>query len=213
MIVYAVIIIDEGGRPLVSQYYQSTDDAPDEVLLAAVLTAFRDLAKDVTSQKTWEVETLGMGRLFYHTKSIGTFSVFMVTNDPKCPEDLLQTIGLRFMREHPHEVIDDYYGDFGIFKEFQQMITDLLKEKKVIDESRHLKSTRRFSVGGIFDLPSDLQAAALALITLKEGTLEEISKECGESSLQTVNALNQLQKMGYIGRREKGGKQLFFYSE
>ncbi|MHA1945564.1 MAG: hypothetical protein ACXAC6_01055 [Candidatus Hodarchaeales archaeon] len=213
MIVYAIYIIDDGGRPLLSQHFQSTDNIPDEVLLGAVLTAFKDLSADVTSQKTWGMETLGMGRLFYHTKSFGPFNVFIVTNTPKGHENLLRTIGLRFMREHHQEVVHDYFGDLRIFDTFKQTIQEILQEQNLVDESGRIISTKRFSVGEIFDLAIDLQATALALITLEEGTLEEISKESGESPIQTVNSLNELQKMGFIGRREKEGKQVFFYSD
>ena len=38
MIVYALYIIDEGGRPLVSQYFQPSDDVPNEVLFGALFT-------------------------------------------------------------------------------------------------------------------------------------------------------------------------------
>jgi hypothetical protein len=117
------------------------------------------------------------------------------------------------MREHHQEVVHDYFGDLRIFDTFKQTIQEILQEQNLVDESGQIKSTKRLSVGGIFDLSIDLKATALALITLEEGTLEEISKESGESPLQTVNFLNELQKMGYIGRREKEGKQVFFYSD
>ncbi len=212
MIVYALYIIDEGGRPLLSQYFQSSDDVPNEVLFGALFTAFKDLAADVTTQKSWEMKTLGIERLFYHTKSFGPFNVVIVTNTQKGPENLLQTIGLRFMKEHREEILQDFLVDFRLFDPFKEIIQEMFQAETLVDESGKLSPTKRFSVGGIFDLPPDLQTTALALITLEEGTLEDISKECGENQVQTTKSLNSLQKMGFIGRKEKEGKQLFFYS-
>ncbi|PWI46767.1 hypothetical protein CEE45_15170 [Candidatus Heimdallarchaeota archaeon B3_Heim] len=212
MIVYAIYIIDEGGRPLVSQYFQSSDDIPNEVLFGALFTAFKDLAADVTTQKSWEMKSIGIERLFYHTKSFGPFNVVIVTNTPKSPENLLQTIGLRFMKEHHKELVIDFLVDLRIFDSFKEIIQNIVKEENLVDESGQLKPTKRFSVGGIFDLSSELQSTALALIALEEGTLEAISEESGNSQLETVNSLNILQKMGYIGRKKKEGKQIFFYS-
>ena len=213
MIVYALYIIDEGGRPLVSQYFHSSEDIPNEVLFGALFTAFKDLAADVTVQKSWEMKSIGIERLFYHTKSFGPFNVVIVTNTPQGPENLLQTIGLRFMREHKQELLRDFLVDLQKFDPFKETIQEIMRDENIIDESGQLKPTKRFSVGGIFDLPSDLQAAALALIAIKEGTLEEITKESGENKMDTINSLNSLQKMGYIGRKVKDERQIFFYSE
>ncbi len=213
MIVYALYIIDEGGRPLISQYFQSSDDIPNEVLFGALFTAFKDLAADVTAQKSWEMKSIGIERLFYHTKSFGPFNVVIVTNTQKGPENLLQTIGLRFMKEYHTEILQDFLVDFRLFDPFKETIQEIVQEENLVDESGQLKPTKRFSVGNIFDLPSDLQTTALALITIEEGTLEEISKESGESKDRTEESLNSLQKMGYIGRKAKNGKQVFFYSD
>jgi hypothetical protein len=212
MIVYALYIIDEGGRPLISQYFQSSDDIPNEVLFGALFTAFKDLAADVTTQKSWEMKSIGIERLFYHTKSFGPFNVVLVTNTQKGPENLLQTIGLRFMKEHHEEILQDFLVDFRIFDSFREHIQEIFQKETLVDESGKLSPIKRFSVAGIFDLPPDLQTTALALITLEEGTLKEISKECGENHVQTAKSLNTLQKMGYIGTKEKDGRQLFFYS-
>ncbi|MHA2108143.1 MAG: hypothetical protein ACW99R_10595 [Candidatus Hodarchaeales archaeon] len=212
MIVYALYIIDEGGRPLVSQYFQPSDDVPNEVLFGALFTAFKDLAADVTTQKSWEMKSIGIDRLFYHTKSFGPFNVVIVTNTQEGPENLLQTIGLRFMKEHRQELVKDFLVDLRIFDPFMETIQEIVQGQNLIDESGKLRPTKRFSVGGIFDLSSDLQATALALITIEEGTLEEISEESGENQVQTEKSLDSLQKMGYIGRKAKDGKQVFFYS-
>jgi hypothetical protein len=213
MIVYALYIIDESGRPLVSQYFQSSKEIPNEVLFSALFTAFKDLVSDVTKQKSWEMKSIGIERLFYHTKSFGQFYVIIVTNTQKGPENLLQTIGLRFMKEHHKELAVDFLVDLEIFNSFKKIIQEIVQEENLVDESGQLIPTKRFSVGGIFDLSTDLQATALALITLEEGTLEEISKESGNNSLQTEEALNSLQKMGFIGSKTKEGKRIYFYSQ
>ncbi|MHA1976787.1 MAG: hypothetical protein ACW98I_07820 [Candidatus Hodarchaeales archaeon] len=213
MIVYACYIIDDAGRPLLSQYFQSSDDIPNEVLFGALFTAFKDLAADVTVQKSWEMKSIGIERIFYHTKSFGPFNVVIVTNTQNGPENLLQTIGLRFMNTHAKELVRDFLVDLRVFEPFKEIVQEIVQGENLIDESSQLKPTKRFSVAGIFDLSSDLQATALALITLEEGTLEELSKESGESLAETENSLRTLQKMGFIGRKAREGKQIYFYSE
>jgi DNA-binding transcriptional ArsR family regulator len=61
----------------------------------------------------------------------------------------------------------------------------------------------------LFRLPDAIRLTMFVIIRLKEATTSEVSRETGRSrSVESIH-LNQLQRMGYIGKYRKGRKIFF----
>ncbi|MHA2334379.1 MAG: hypothetical protein ACXAEU_20295 [Candidatus Hodarchaeales archaeon] len=85
----------------------------------------------------------------------------------------------------------------------------VLQEKGVI---LSVKPTKRLTTGEIFNLPHNLQETALTMLSIEEGTVEDIAKEIGKPLEETRKKITSLQKMGYIGMIQKEGKTVYYPS-
>jgi len=75
-----------------------------------------------------------------------------------------------------------------------------------------LKATKKLSTGEIYSLPQELREIALVILALEKGTVEEIAKEIGKSVNVTLEKVNSLQKMGYVGMTQSEGKKVYLIS-
>jgi hypothetical protein len=78
-------------------------------------------------------------------------------------------------------------------------------------ETIYVNPIKRLATGEIFNLPYDLQPTALVVISLEEGTIDEIAKESELSFEDTAKNVIALQEMGYIGKKDSGGRIVYFY--
>ncbi|MFX0206812.1 MAG: hypothetical protein ACFFDT_12570 [Candidatus Hodarchaeota archaeon] len=209
MIVYAVYIITEDGRTVLSENFQSTKDLPDSVLFGGVLTALQQMTSEMTSHRS-EMKSVEIEGLSYHMRSFGLIRVVLVTDAPKTPEEILQTLGLRFIKNYG-EVLMQSDFNLKIFDPFRKTIKEIV-EQLVTDISKSIQPAKKLTTGEVFSLPTELHSTALAIISLESGTLNEIAKESGNNVKTTKKNLASLQEKGFIGTRKEKGIIKYFCS-
>ncbi|UCG03243.1 MAG: hypothetical protein JSW11_04480 [Candidatus Heimdallarchaeota archaeon] len=207
-IIYAVYVLTEDGKTLISEHFQSTEDIPNEVLLGGLFTALQSMAKDMAKQDT-EMKSVEIEGLSYHIRSFGLIRIVLVTNVPKTPEDIIQTLGLRFINEYG-DILTQAEFNSSVFSPFKDTIQDIMKQLVGYDESKSIKPSKRLNTGEIFSLPHHLQATALALVTLEEGTVSDIALESGEETEIIEKNLATLKEKGFIGTKMRKKKTVYF---
>ncbi|MHA2225427.1 MAG: hypothetical protein ACXAC8_09495 [Candidatus Hodarchaeales archaeon] len=210
MIVYAIYIITDDGRTLISEHFQSSEEISNEIILGGMITALQHMTTEMTRGDS-ELRTIEIEGLSYHIRSFGLIRIVLVTDVPKIPEEIIQILGLRFMNEYA-EILMDWDSNLNTFIPFKSTINEILQMETVTDESKSIKPTKKLGTGEIFSLPHHLQSTALALVSIEEGCIEDIAKECGEDVIDIKRNLTVLQKEGFIGRKEKEGKTYYFCS-
>ncbi|MHA2296516.1 MAG: hypothetical protein ACXAEU_16895 [Candidatus Hodarchaeales archaeon] len=212
MIVYAVYVISEDGRSIVSEHFQSAEDIPDDLMLSGLLTALQGVAAEVSKDQS-ELKSIEIEGLSYHIRYFGFYRVVLVTDVIKTPEDIIQTLGLRFMKEFG-EVLMEGGGlvNLKTFSPFKKTIYEIIKQETISDESKSMRPTRKLTTGDIFNLDHELQPTALAMISLEEGTVEEIANESNLSIEITEKNVIKLQESGYIGEKYTNEKTIYFCS-
>lgn len=210
MLVYAVYVIAEDGRTILSENFQSTEDVPDEILLGGLLTALQYVAIEMTKDKS-EMKSIKIEGLSYHIRSFGLIRIVLVTDVPKTPEEIMQTLGLRFINEYGDVLMQTDFN-LEIFDPFKQTIQEIVKKFFGYDESISIIPSKRLNTGEIFSLPHYLQSTALALVSLEEGTIKDIAKESGEKLKVTKKNLATLKEKGFIGTKEKKKETIYFCS-
>ena len=205
MIIYAVYIIKSDGRPIVSEYFQSEDDLPSETLLAGLVTALKGFSSEVLQNEMNAIEVEGLA---YHIRSFGFYNVVLVTNLKREPQEIIQDVGFRFMKQYGDDMLDKSIRA-DKYLPFKQIIKEIVGYHSV-DESSSIKPSKLLSPGEIFDLPVELLQVAIALLAIKEGTAEEIAVESDERINNLSDKLEKLRKLGYIGVKNKENKKIFF---
>ena len=79
-----------------------------------------------------------------------------------------------------------------------------------IDIRGSINPSKKLSTGEIFSLPHHLHSTALALLTIQEGTLEEVANEVETPEDVIKKNLNELQQLGFVGLKKDGQLSLFF---
>lgn len=208
MIIYAIYVITEDGRTILSENFQSSEDIPDAILLGGLLTALQNITSEMTKARS-EMRSIEIEGLSYHIRSFGLFRIVLVTDVPKTPVDIIQMLGLRFINEYG-EVLMDWDSNLSIFTPFKKTIREIIQKETITDDSKYINPTKRLTPGNIFSLPHPLQSTALALLSLEEGSARDIAKESEKTIKITKENLISLQKMGYVGTKQKKGKTLYF---
>jgi hypothetical protein len=209
MIVYAVYIITEDGRTILSENFQSTKGLPDDVLFGGVLTALQAMTAEMTNHRS-EMKSVEIEGLSYHIRSFGLIRVVLVTDAPKTPEDILQVLGLRFIKNYG-EVLMQKDFDLNIFDPFRKIIEEIVQQLET-DVSKSIQPAKKLTTGEVFSLPTELHSTALALISLESGTLNEIAMESGNTVKTTEKNLTALQDKGFIGTKKENGSVKYFCS-
>jgi hypothetical protein len=209
MIVYAVYIITEDGRTILSENFQSTKGLPDDVLFGGVLTALQAMTAEMTNHRS-EMKSVEIEGLSYHIRSFGLIRVVLVTDAPKTPEDILQVLGLRFIKNYG-EVLMQKDFDLNIFDPFRKTIEEIVQQLET-DVSKSIQPAKKLTTGEVFSLPTELHSTALALISLESGTLNEIAMESGNPVKTTEKNLSALQNKGFIGTKKENGSVKYFCS-
>ncbi|MHA2075806.1 MAG: hypothetical protein ACW97X_14390, partial [Candidatus Hodarchaeales archaeon] len=150
--------------------------------------------------------------LCYHIRSFGLIRIVLVTNLSRTPEEVLQRLGLRFMKQYGETLID-WDSNLDVFLPFKETIKEIIEHGTTIDVSKSIIPSKKLSPSEIFSLPHYLQATALAIISLERGTIQEIADETDEESLQTIQTnLSSLLELGFIGKSKTNEKDIYFCS-
>ncbi|MHA1982808.1 MAG: hypothetical protein ACW967_00540 [Candidatus Hodarchaeales archaeon] len=211
MIAYAAYVISIDGRPFVSVKFQSAISIPDDLLLGGLFTALQAVTSELTSQKS-ELNSIIIENLSYHFKSFGDFRIVLVTNLQEEPTNLMHMLGLRFLKEYGEQIIDLGVFDESDFVHFKLVMKELISRDLSIDESSTINPSIKFTTGEIYGLESAIRPTALALISLREGTVNQIAKESGLDEEITNNNLDHLQEKGLVGKKNHKGEIKFFCS-
>jgi len=82
MIVFAIHIITDDGRTILSEYLQNPEDLPDAVLFGGFLTALQNLAIEMTRNRS-EMRSIEIEGFSFHIRSFGLVRIVLVTDLPK----------------------------------------------------------------------------------------------------------------------------------
>jgi len=210
MIIYAVYIITTDGRTLLAETFH--ENIPNDILLGGLLTALQNMATEITKSKS-EMKTIEIEGLCYHIRSFGLIRIVLVTNLPRSPEDFLQKLGLRFIKQYGETLID-WDSNLNVFLPFKDTIKEIMKIGTTIDGSKSIIPSKKLSPTEIFSLPHQLQATALAIVSLERGTIQEIANETEEESLQIIKGnLSSLLEKGFIGKTKANEEEIYFCSQ
>ncbi|UCG03241.1 MAG: hypothetical protein JSW11_04470 [Candidatus Heimdallarchaeota archaeon] len=210
MIVYAVFVISNEGRILLSENFHSLEGITDDVLLGEVITAIQDLSSETKKANT-EISSVKIKGLSYHIRSFGLFRIVLVTGIPKNPEEIMQVLGFRFINEYGNVLLQTDYN-LSIFDQFKETIKEFFPDEKIIDKITLIKPRMKLGVGEIFNLPTHLQKTALALISLQQASIDDIIQESGDTLTNVEWNLTSLESMGFIGKKQVNGKIIYFSS-
>ena len=198
MIVYGVFIIKSDGTPLLTEYFQSKEDLPDNSLLGRYFIALKGFTDTFLKN---EIKTIEVEGLAYHIRNFGFFNVVIVTNFGEQAGAILQDIGFRFMKQFSEDLLetDTRLDKFLSFRSVLEELIDFYS----FDKSQSIKPTKVLNTKDIYDLPYDLQPVALTMLSLGEGTVKEIANESNIKIKDLQVRLERLQNLGYIGKKEK----------
>lgn len=205
MIIYAVYIIKNDGSPLLSEYFQSEENLPNSVLLGGLVTAIKGFTTEVLQDDMRTIEVEGLA---YHVRSFGFYNIVLVTDLSKEPGKIIQELGLRFMMMYGEEMLEKA-NRVDKFTPFKDTIKEIIGIQS-FDESGSIKPSKILNTKEIFDLNNDLQAVALAMISLGEGTISQIAEESEIGERDLEQKLDQLQKLGYLGKKTKNEMKVYF---
>lgn len=205
MIIDSVYLLLPDGRCIFSKSYVETEIDPH--LLGGLLNAF-----NIASQQ-WLREGVRKfvseeGRNFI-IKDFSSFLVVIAGILNTDEELILEKIGLKFLSKYGNTIEKWQEGNIGILKDFEQDLNKILNLDRDKNTSRILIKGQKLDEPyldslTIISLPKDLQKTALALLTLKEASLETIAKETSRSIMQERQFVEELVKLGYIRKEEKG---------
>ena len=198
MIVYGVFIIKSDGTPLLTEYFQSKEDLPDSAMLGRFFIAIKGFADSILKN---EISTIEVEGLAYHVRNFGFFNVIIVTDLSENPDNVLQDVGFRFMKQFSEEMLNAETR-LDKFYSFRKTLEEII-EFYSFDKSQSIKPTKFLNTRDIYDLPLDLQPVALTMLSLGEGTIKEIANESNIKIKDLKLRLEQLQHLGYLGKKEK----------
>ena len=206
MIIYAVYIIKKDGVTILSEHFQSAEELPNQLLLGGLLGAIQSFSIETLGEEMKTIESEGLA---YHIRSFGLYLIALITDLNKEPDNLIQELGLRFMRMYGEQILENE-ARIDKFYPFKNIIREVLGQ--TYDETASIKPSKILNTKEVFELPSELKPVALAVLTLGEATLEDISKEAELSLTDTEALVLQLQHKGYLGKKEQKDKVLYFSS-
>ncbi|MFW9914522.1 MAG: hypothetical protein ACFFGZ_02830 [Candidatus Thorarchaeota archaeon] len=122
-------------------------------------------------------------------------------------------LGIHFMKEYVEGLVDDALNVvLDGFTTSPKTRIEGLSAERLSEEALSLKPTKVLSPKEIFYLPHQFQATALAIVTLQEGTLEEIAAESGLDQDRTQKHLARLREMGFVGVKMSAGRPTYYCS-
>lgn len=212
MIIDSVYLLLPDGRCIFSKSYVETEIDPH--LLGGLLNAF-----NIASQQ-WLRE--GVRKFISEEGSnfiIKDFSSFLVvvSGDLKVDEEIiLEKIGLKFLSKFGNRIDSWQSGNIGILKTFENDLNKILNITSDNNTSRLLPKNQKVDEPfldslTIINLPKELQKTALALLSIKSGTVEQVSMETNRSANQEKEFLEQLANLGYVLKQEKANNKTIIY--
>lgn len=209
-IVYAVYILHHAGSPLFAKLFQAPKDAPPTEILSALLSAFTSIVKDIT---TGDPKSFITDTVHYHMRRFRGVQVVIATNTTELPLNALNKLGLIFMKNYGEYLLTEWKGDVSRFQAFERVADTVINSYFEFDTTKMINPTKKFSTMYLYYLDNHLKGTAISLVTLKEGTLEQIADLCEEPPRSVYNNLRELQGLGYVGIKRRDDEFIYFYHE
>ena len=97
----------------------------------------------------------------------------------------------------------------GRMKRIEDRLDVLEKMIKTVETSLAESPPQSINLRDLLALPSSLQKTMLAVQELKEATSSKVAEKTGRDRTVETIYLNQLSRLGYLGRERKGRKIYF----
>ncbi|MFW9906359.1 MAG: hypothetical protein ACFFFH_18705 [Candidatus Thorarchaeota archaeon] len=112
--------------------------------------------------------------------------------------------------------LEPLYGISGLHIGLpRELSTQTREQVEVLQEmgvEMSVKPLKKLTTGEIFNLPFELQDTAIIMLSLVEGTVDEIAKAADIPVDEILTKIETLQTMGYIGKIQKGKETVYFRS-
>ncbi|MHA2363168.1 MAG: hypothetical protein ACXAC7_04370 [Candidatus Hodarchaeales archaeon] len=208
-----VYILLPDGRCIFSKSYKSS--VADPQLLGGLLSAFniasRQWLKDPVRRFVSE------GDREFVIKDFESFLIVLSGIIDTEAEAKMDTISMRFLSKYGGSIHQWSKGKISMFRDFEKDLDSILGQS-TYDQSEQTSSiVDPFNTGEkvldsitIINFPPDFQKTALALLTVKKGTIETIMKETGRLREIEEPILEDLVQQGYIYRRTVGSDKIYY---
>ena len=207
MIIYAVIIIKTDGTTLLTEYFQSDQKLSNKNLIGGLLVAMQGITEEISFNNS-EMKTFEIEGFAYHIRSFGIYRIVLITDLSKEPDEIIQKIGFRFMKEFGKDLLEKDILT-SKFDSFKDVIEEIIGTESY-DEGKSLNPAKLLNTKAIFHLPNDLQPVALAMLLVREGTVNQISIESNIDEYELADKLEKLHTFGYVGKKKKNDQIHYF---
>lgn len=216
--VYAVYILLPDGRCIFSKSYRN--DSTDSQVLGGLLTSLNFASQQYLHESIRKFVSEG-GTNFVIKDFSSFLTVFQVGGEINQEiEAKVDIVGFRFLSNYGNTIEKWAQGKISRFKDFDKIIDNILGIKGSIDTQRQVVAPASNTDGeekildslSIMVLSRTLQKTALAMLDLKEGTIEEIAKETKNNIQNEEQNLETLVNMGYIQSRKYNNMKIYYVS-
>lgn len=198
MIVYAVYVVGKNGTPMISETFQAAEDLPDEFLLSGLFSALQSFSDAVVKQA---MRTIHVEGLSFHIQSFDLYTIVLVTDQAKKPDEIINTLGMRFMKLFGDVLVDEIPVSLNTFEPFRSEISEVVGSEST-DSRGMMKPAKKLTTVEIFELPSHLHQTALAILSLERFTVGELAAEVGLDVSKVEGHLAELAQLGFLGQRD-----------
>ncbi|MFX0016043.1 MAG: leucine-rich repeat domain-containing protein [Promethearchaeota archaeon] len=101
----------------------------------------------------------------------------------------------------------------GLPRELSHKTLEQVRALQEMGVQMSVKPLRKLTTGEIYNLPFELQDLAITMLSLVEGTVDEIAQAIDVPINEVLPKIETLQMMGYIGKIQKGGETVYFRSQ
>lgn len=215
MIIDSVYLLLPDGRCIFSKSYKEQKKQQiDPHLLGGLLNAF-----NIASHQ-WLKDGV---RKFISEEGfnfiIKDFSSFLVVISGILDADeeiILEKIGLIFLSKYGDKIEKWQAGNISSLKNFETDLNKILNVSQetvsTIQTSSYIKPDEPYLDSlTIISLPKELQKTALTLLSLKEATVEDISKETNKDKEIELKNVETLVELGYVLKKKDLKKNKIIY--
>ncbi|MFX0115771.1 MAG: hypothetical protein ACFFB3_14575 [Candidatus Hodarchaeota archaeon] len=171
------------------------------------------MAAEMVGKKDSEIKTIQIEGFTIHIRSFSSFQITFVSDESLAPENLMHILELRFLKKYGETLLANW-SLVSTFIPFRKILYDVIQNESdtKIDDSKSILPEKQLEANEIFEMPHHLQSTALAILSLQEGTINDIAEESKKDANLTKKNLLSLREMGFIGTKLANGKRKYFCS-
>jgi len=213
LIIDSVYLLLPDGRCIYSKSYK-TESITDPHLLGGLLNAFNIASHQWL--KDGVRKFVSEEGLNFVIKDFASFLVVISGILKDSEEYILDKIGMKFLSKYGNQIEKWKNGNIGILRNFDSDLIKILELDQQDDYSKNV--TRMISKDDLYldsltiiNLPSIQQKTALAMLSLKNCTAEEISIETHRSIELEIENLESLVQQGYLYKKIFNTGKIHYY--